>query len=128
MTDQRSQDGADLAAALKKKPRPREAVIVGLLFTAGFVSIAVTLGILFELGRESLLFFQDPAVSLGGFLGSTRWAPSAGDFGIWPLVLGTSLIAFIALLACCDTRTKSPVESCSSSSSTWSSPPPLITM
>ncbi len=98
MTDQRSQDRAELAAALKKKPRPREALIVGSLFAAGFISIAVTFGILYELGRESLRFFEDPNVNLGEFLGSTRWAPSAGDFGIWPLVLGTTLISTIALL------------------------------
>lgn len=83
---------------LKKRRRPFETVLVASLFAAGALSIAITIGILYELGRESLLFFQDAGVSLWGFLTGTVWQPQAGSFGIWPLILGTMLITVIALI------------------------------
>ena len=82
---------------IKRRPRPAEAIIVASLFVAGIISIAITVGILYELVRESLLFFQDERVTLGEFFGSTVWQPQAGSFGIWPLILGTLLITVIAL-------------------------------
>ena len=45
------------AEALKKKPRITEMIIQGFLFTCGALSILVTIGIVFVLGKESLLFF-----------------------------------------------------------------------
>ncbi len=84
--------------SLRRVPRPGEAVIVGILFVCGAISIATTLGILYELGKESLLFFQEDEVSLFEFLSGTVWQPGAGSFGIWPLVLGTVLVAVIAML------------------------------
>jgi phosphate transport system permease protein len=51
-----------------------------------------------ELGKESLLFFQDEEVGLWDFLTKTEWLPQAGQFGVLPLVLGTTLISAIALL------------------------------
>ena len=83
---------------IRKRPRPLEGTIVVLLFIAGALSIAITLGIVYELGKESLLFFQDERVSLREFFGTTFWQPQAGSFGIWPLVLGTMLITVIALI------------------------------
>lgn len=83
---------------LKGPRRPLERAIIVSLFIAGAISIAVTVGILFELGKESLLFFQDPLVSFGDFLSKTVWQPQAGTFGIWPLILGTLIITVIALL------------------------------
>jgi len=77
--------------------RPLERGIVVALFIAGALSVAVTIGILWELGKESLLFFQDEKVSFWSFLTSTTWQPQAGSFGIWPLVLGTMLITVIAM-------------------------------
>jgi len=44
-------------AALKRKPRPKEALIQAFLFACGFLSIFITVGIVYELGKESLLFF-----------------------------------------------------------------------
>ena len=44
---------------LKGRRRPLEGSIVATLFVMGAISIAITLGILWELGKESLLFFQD---------------------------------------------------------------------
>lgn len=67
------------------------------LFVCGAVSIAITVGILVELGKESLLFFLDDEVSLAEFITTSTWLPQAGGFGIWPLVLGTMLITVIAM-------------------------------
>lgn len=43
--------------SLKRKPRLRELVIQAILFLCGLFSIFVTVGIIYELGKESLLFF-----------------------------------------------------------------------
>jgi phosphate transport system permease protein len=42
---------------LKKKRRVGESIIQGFLFLAGAISILVTIGIVYELGREAMLFF-----------------------------------------------------------------------
>jgi len=84
--------------SLKKKSRPGEMAIRGFLFVCGAISIATTIGILFELGTESLLFFGDDRVNVWDFFTTTHWAPPAGQFGIWPLILGTMLISVIAML------------------------------
>jgi len=97
MTSPRSSD-ATMKEQLRTKRRPLETAIVVFLFLAGAISIAVTVGILWELGSEALLFFLDDEVSLGAFLTGTTWQPQAGSFGIWPLILGTLLITFVALL------------------------------
>lgn len=83
---------------LRGRRHPLERGIVLLLFLAGALSIAITIGILWELGKESLLFFEDEQVDLWDFLTKTEWLPQAGQFGIWPLVLGTTLITVIALI------------------------------
>ncbi len=83
---------------LERRRRPLERLIVGALFISGAISIAVTIGILWELGTESLLFFLDDEVSIVDFFTSTVWQPQAGEFGIWPLILGTLLVTVIALL------------------------------
>jgi phosphate transport system permease protein len=58
---QRADAGADVRAdvrlALRKRRRPHETVIHGLLFLCGAVSILTTLGIAFGLVQESLSFF-----------------------------------------------------------------------
>lgn len=86
---------------LKKKFRISESVIQGLLFLAGILSIFTTIAIVYELGKEAMLFFNNPDVTLTKFLGTTKWQPGIGQYGIWALVsatLTTSLIAmFISL-------------------------------
>ncbi len=83
---------------LAKRPRPGEVAIRAFLFLCGAISIATTIGILYELGKESLLFFQDERVSLIDYFTTTVWQPQAGSFGIWPLILGTILISIVAML------------------------------
>lgn len=83
---------------LQASRRPGETIILILLFVCGAISIATTVGILWELGKESLLFFRDPNVSLWEYISGTVWQPQAGSFGIWALVLGTVYISVIAML------------------------------
>lgn len=47
----------DLKKGLKKRPRFGENLIQTFLFFCGVVSILITIGIVYELGKESLLFF-----------------------------------------------------------------------
>ena len=85
-------------ARLKKRPRHSENLIQAALFTAGAISILTTLGILYELGKEALLFFASPEVNLFDFLTGTKWQPSIGQFGVLPLVNATLMTSFIAML------------------------------
>jgi phosphate transport system permease protein len=82
----------------RKKPRPGELAIRGFLFFCGVLSIATTVGIVYELGKESFLFFGDEEVSFVEFFTTTVWQPQVGGFGIWPLILGTLYISFIAMV------------------------------
>jgi phosphate transport system permease protein len=86
------------AINLRRKPRWGETIIQSLLFLSGFFSIFITLGIVYELGKEALLFFQMPEVNLLATLTSTEWKPHVGKFGIWPLLNATIMTTFIAML------------------------------
>lgn len=83
---------------LKKKFRISESVIQTLLFLAGILSIFTTLAIVYELGKEALLFFNNPDVTLLKFFGTTKWQPGIGQYGIWALVSATLVTSFIAML------------------------------
>jgi phosphate transport system permease protein len=83
---------------LRRRRRPGESLIQGLLFICGAISILTTAGIVFVLGREAWLFFGDEAVSIVEFLTSTSWVPSAGEFGILPLLTATMITSLIAML------------------------------
>jgi len=82
---------------LKKKIRPGESVIQALLFIAGFLSIFITLAIVYELGKEAWLFFGNPDVTFAKFFGTTEWSPGIGKYGIWPLVTSTLITSTIAI-------------------------------
>lgn len=82
----------------KKRSRPGEKAIRAFLFVCGGLSILVTIGIVYELGKESLLFFQDEQVTFLDYITTTNWQPQVDGFGIWPLILGTLYITFIAML------------------------------
>ena len=82
---------------LNKRSRPGESIIQNLLFLAGILSIFITLAIVYELGKEAWLFFGSPEVTLGKFLGGTKWQPGIGQFGIWALVSSTLVTSFIAM-------------------------------
>jgi phosphate transport system permease protein len=81
---------------LRHRPKRGEFLIRGFLFFCGAFSILTTLGIVYELGKESLLFFRNPAVNLFDFFTGTKWQPQAGAFGILPLVTATLITTAIA--------------------------------
>ncbi len=83
---------------LKKKRRVGESLIQTLLFLAGILSIFVTIAIVYELGKEAMLFFNDPDVTFGKFFGTTKWQPGIGQYGIWALVSATLVTSFTAIL------------------------------
>lgn len=85
------------ANSLRRKPRWGETIIQGLLFFSGFFSIFITFGIVYELGKEALLFFQMPEVDLLSIITTTEWKPHIGKFGIWPLLTSTLLTSAIAM-------------------------------
>lgn len=82
---------------LRGRRRWNETVIQALLFFSGFFSIFTTLGIVYELGKEALLFFQMPEVNIIQSLFITEWQPHTGKFGIWPLVTATLMTTIIAM-------------------------------
>ena len=86
------------AINLRRKPRWGETIIQGLLFFSGFFSIFTTLGIVYELGKEALLFFRMPEVNILESLTTTEWVPHVGKFGIWPLLTATMMTTTIAML------------------------------
>lgn len=83
---------------LRKKNRPGEAAIQAFLFACGAVSILTTVGIIYELGKEALLFFGSPEVRLWDFLTKTTWQPSIGEFGVLPLVNATLMTTLFAMI------------------------------
>jgi phosphate transport system permease protein len=76
----------------------KEKIIEGVLLLCAAVSILTTAGILWVLISESSVFFT--RVPLSEFLFDTQWTPLFADkhFGILPLVSGTMLTSFIAIL------------------------------
>jgi phosphate transport system permease protein len=75
----------------------RERVIELILFLAALVSVFTTVGIVYVLVKESVLFFQH--VSMWDFLTDTQWTPLFDDahFGIMVLLSGTFTSSAVAL-------------------------------
>ncbi len=108
MTDQARTSAEALASSdrqaisrpvdLRKRPRVIESVVQTALFASGFISILTTLGIVWVLAQEALLFFRLPEVTLVEFFTNTLWQPQIGEFGILPLVNATLMVTVIGLL------------------------------
>ncbi len=84
--------------SLRRRRRLGEATIQGFLFLSGAFSILITLGIVYELGKESLLFFGSGVVDLREFFTGTSWQPQLGEFGVLPLVSATLMTTGLAML------------------------------
>ena len=84
--------------SLRKTTRIGESIIQGFLFVCGAISIFTTVGIVYILGKEALLFFRLDEVSLGAFFTGTEWIPALGRFGVLPLVNATLTVSVIAML------------------------------
>jgi phosphate transport system permease protein len=81
--------------------RAKEVAIYLVLIFCGLFSLLVTAAILYVLSSETIRFFQSEEVTLGNFLGSTKWNPLLGgtkSFGIWALISGTMLVTVIAMI------------------------------
>jgi phosphate transport system permease protein len=76
----------------------REQIIEGVLAMCALLTVITTVGILYVLLSEAWYFFSD--VSIISFLTDTQWTPLFADkhFGILPLLSGTLLTSFIAIL------------------------------
>ena len=76
----------------------KELVIEKTLFSSALITILVTLGIILVLSVEAINFFRE--VSIVDFFTDTQWTPlfTEKHFGILPLLSGTLLTSFIAIL------------------------------
>lgn len=76
----------------------REYLIERALFFSAVITILTTVGIILVLAIEAIGFFKE--VSITEFLTGTEWTPlfSEKHFGIWPLLSGTLLTTFIAII------------------------------
>jgi phosphate transport system permease protein len=90
----------DAGARLKQRRARllRERAIESVLFLAALVSVFTTIGIVYVLVKESVVFFTH--VPLWDFLTDTQWTPLFDDahFGIMVLLSGTLTSSAVALL------------------------------
>lgn len=93
-----AQEATFTRTELARRPRWGESLIQGFLFLCGAISIVTTFGIVYELGKEALLFFRNDAVTLWEFFTGTVWQPAIQKFGILPLVNATLMTSAIAML------------------------------
>jgi phosphate transport system permease protein len=86
------------AAMIRGLRRVRERVIEFFLFLAALSSVLITVGIVGILVIESLQFFKH--VSIFEFLTDAQWTVLFADphYGIMPLVSGTLVTSFVALV------------------------------
>jgi len=75
-----------------------ERLIEGALLACALISVGTTVGIVAVLASETIAFFGD--VGVAEFLFGTEWTPLFANpkFGVLPLVAGTLLVSFIAML------------------------------
>lgn len=75
----------------------KEKIIESGLFFSALITLLTTIGILWILLSESLVFFKD--VSIIEFFTNTEWTPlfARKNYGILPLISGTLLTTFIAI-------------------------------
>lgn len=76
----------------------KESIVKNAFALSGLITILITIGIIWVLFSESVSFFQ--VVSIVEFLTDTEWTPlfTQKHFGILPLLMGTFLTSFIAIL------------------------------
>lgn len=85
-------------ARLKQQRKRRERLIEAVLLLAACVSVFTTLGIVYILLKESVVFFSH--VPVWTFLTDTQWTPLFDDahFGIMVLLSGTVSSSMVALM------------------------------
>lgn len=81
--------------------RAKEWVVKSGLLSATVFSILITVSIVCLLFTETSKFFDFDEVTVSEFFLGTEWTPKLGgdkQFGVWPLISGTMLIATIAMI------------------------------
>ncbi|MBK9236590.1 MAG: phosphate ABC transporter permease subunit PstC [Rhodoferax sp.] len=100
VTNERLTGAARLAelAAIKAKRKRTDRIVELLLLSAACVSVFTTLGIVYILLKESVVFFS--SVPVWDFLTDSQWTPLFDDahFGITVLLAGTVSSSLVALL------------------------------
>ena len=78
--------------------RTSERVIEGVLFSSAFITILVTLSIIFILLSGAFSFFSE--ISIIDFITDSEWTPTFAEkhYGILPLLSGTLLTTIISVL------------------------------
>ena len=85
---------------MRRRSRPLDTagIVTSLFVTGAHVDRRSRSGSSGSSARSRLLFFQDEARLVRGISSRrTEWLPQAGQFGIWPLILGTLLITLPSL-------------------------------
>lgn len=100
-----------LLAVLRVRPDFRarnhvESIFTSILFICSFIAVLTTLGIVLSVLFEAIRFFQ--VIDLSDFLFGLQWSPqmairadqvgASGSFGFVPLLVGTLLISFVAMV------------------------------
>jgi len=90
----------------RRSTQIKEFAIQFVLVTSSLVAILTTVGIVLSLAFEAFLFFKK--IPIADFLFGLEWSPqtairkdqvgSSGAFGVIPLLTGTLLISFIAMI------------------------------
>lgn len=76
----------------------REVFVRALLLICSVLSVLITFAIIAVLLRETIRFFAMDGVTVGKFVGSTKWSPLfSNEIGIWPLISGTLLVTAVAM-------------------------------
>ncbi len=86
-----------LAEQLRKRARPGETIIQFFLRLAAATSVLITAGIVLVLIVDAYRFFMRPEPTLLEFFTGTAWQPQIGQFGIFPLFMGTMLTSLIGM-------------------------------
>jgi phosphate transport system permease protein len=90
--------GAGAPALAPARRRWGEELIRVLLVLAALISVLTTTGIVIALLRETISFFGE--VGVWDFVSGKKWSPlfEPPSFGVRPLVVGTFLAAFVAMV------------------------------
>jgi phosphate transport system permease protein len=90
--------GGNKSSLRSTNPHYGEKIIQFLLFLTAAVSVAVTSAIVISLVTPTFGFFRE--VSLIEFFTGTLWTPAFSNpsFGVLPIVVGTLMVVFFALL------------------------------
>jgi phosphate transport system permease protein len=88
----------EAAAIFAGRRRSAEGLVKGFLGLAALISLLTTVGIVFALLEETIVFFRE--VPIHDFLFGTKWSPlfNPPSFGVLPLVGGTFATTAIALV------------------------------